>query len=176
MTKGIQVRMSGGVGDDTIVSYGQEGRDIRTAGARNTLDGGDGDDTMIMVGGWAQAFGGEGDDTFIFGALEDGATFEATDREGANAYHFWNANHVRLSVRVETFDSDDSLHFHDLFDGISTLDSNGDGFITDADDHVIFGDRQQLTIMSDNLFVTVRNNEWLTSDENWLAADQVEFL
>lgn len=167
--------LDGGEGDDTLIAFGRGALDIRNSGDVNALRGGEGDDTLIMIGGFAEAYGGIGDDTFIFGALEDGGYFIAEDGEGANTYQLWNANHEELSVHIDSFDADDTIQLMGLFDeDVTTLDSNGDGFITRDDDFVLTSSLLSVTIVTDNLYLNIQNEDFVTSGAEWLAADQID--
>lgn len=167
--------LDGGEGDDTLIAFGRGVLDIHRSGDVNVLRGGEGDDTLIMIGGFAEAFGGIGDDTYIFGAIEDGGYFIADDNEGADDYRLWNANHEELTVFIDSFDADDTIHLGDFFDdGVTTLDSNGDGVITRDDDFVFTSSILGVTIVTDNLYLRIENEDFTTTGAEWLAADQIE--
>jgi Ca2+-binding RTX toxin-like protein len=112
-------------GDDRL--FGDDGVDfLGGEDGNDVLQGGKGDDTLAGNGGDDRLYGGAGDDFYIGGSGRDVFGFAATGAEGA-----------RSEIIADFQTGVDTIALGPRRGAVlDLLDSNGDGVIDNADEHV----------------------------------------
>ena len=153
---GVNVQY-GGDGNDFLYIEDESSPEYHAYDDINRQYGNDGNDTIYMVGGTISAEGGEGADVFNFSSSGTGARHMIEGGEGIDHYQLGNADGLIFASIVD-FEEGETMTFFDGFGpGVSTLDTNDNGILDNADAYVSTSG-STTRIVTDEIYVLITHD------------------